>query len=118
VIDFWSTWCGPCQRSLPSTNSLAHKYHGRGVVFLGVNVWDNRAAFKTWLPQHKSLDAIKFTIDPTPNNEDVASKLYNVSGIPTQYVIGRNGKVVASNVGFGGDDNALDQGIRSALSAQ
>lgn len=46
VIDFWATWCEPCQESLPTTNSTAEKYRSRNVVFLGVNVWDTKDSFK------------------------------------------------------------------------
>jgi len=115
VLDFWATWCGPCQKSLPSTNNVGRRFRSKNVVILGVNVWDTRDAFQAWLPKHKQFDAIKFAIDPTTALKDVASTLYNVSGIPTQYVIGVDGKIVASNDGFSGDDSQLTAGIEKAL---
>lgn len=115
VLDFWSTWCGPCQRSLPHTNAVARKFTGQNVVVLAVNVWDTQAAFDAWLPQHPEYDAIQFAIDPTKaQGQDVASRLYHVSGIPTQYVISPAGKVTKSFVGFGGPTNDLAQAITAA----
>jgi thiol-disulfide isomerase/thioredoxin len=115
VLDFWSTWCGPCQESLPSTNEVAAKYKSKGVVFLAVNVWDHQKDFNDWLPKHKQLSSLHFLIDPSSQSHDVASKLYNVSGIPTQYVIDRNGRVVGSVVGYGGDDAELVKNVKAAL---
>lgn len=116
VLDFWSTWCGPCQASLPHTNSVARKFAGQNVVVLAVNVWDTQAAFDAWLPKHPEYNAIQFTIDPTKaQGQDVASRLYHVSGIPTQYVISPDGKVSKSFVGFGGPTNDLAQAITAAM---
>ena len=115
VLDFWSTWCGPCQDSLPKTAKVAAKYSGKDVVFLGVNVWDEQKAFHSWLPEHKSLNSIKFAIDPRKDGQDVATKLYQVTGIPTQYVIDRKGKIVKSLEGDADDESELVSGIKSAL---
>lgn len=115
VLDFWSTWCGPCQSSLPSTNAVAEKYLKKNVVVIAVNVWDTKEAFDAWLPNHKTYDSIKFAIDPTKDSKDVASVLYNVSGIPTQYIIDKNGKIVKSIVGFSGTDEELVKGIEEAI---
>ena len=116
VIDFWATWCGPCQESLPDTNKLAAKFAGKNVVVLGVNVWDTKKAFHDWLPEHKGFSAIKFAIDTGGQGQDVATKLYHVSGIPTQYVIDRKGRVVKSLVGYSGGEADLASGIELALS--
>jgi thiol-disulfide isomerase/thioredoxin len=115
VLDFWATWCEPCQMSLPSTNAVAERFRNQNVEVLGVNVWDTEDAFNAWLPDHKSFYAIKFAIDPTPDEKDVASALYHVSGIPTQFIIDPAGKIVHSIVGFPGDDSELVGAIRKSL---
>ena len=118
VLDFWATWCGPCQRSLPHTNEVAKQFADKGVVVLAVNVWDNKEAFDGWLPKHPEYDAITFALDPTQEHgKDVASLLYHVSGIPTQYVIGKDGKVVKSFVGYGGPTTDLADAITQAIAA-
>jgi thiol-disulfide isomerase/thioredoxin len=118
VLDFWATWCEPCQMSLPSTNAVARRFRDKDVVVLGVNVWDTADAFKAWLPEHKDYDAIKFAIDPTADNKDVATALYNVSGIPTQFVIDRSGKIVWSTDGFSGSDDELVAALQKALAGK
>ncbi len=114
VLDFWATWCGPCQDALPHTNAVARKYKDQNVVFLAINVWDTPAAFKAWLPDHTSYDALSFAIDPAKNNQDVASAKYKVTGIPTQFVINPDGKIAASFVGDQGDSDALDKAIAAS----
>lgn len=118
VIDFWATWCGPCQQSLPRTNALAAKYSGKNVVVLGINSWDTRTAFKAWLHSHKKLRAIRFAIDPSAQGSDVASALYKVSGIPTQYVIGVDGKVDWASAGIDNSDTDLDKAIHAAIAGK
>ena len=79
-----------------------------------MNVWDKQDAFNKWLPEHKSYDAISFVIDPSPTGKDVATALYNVSGIPTQYVIDPQGNVVQSFVGYDGPNDDLANAIKAA----
>jgi outer membrane lipoprotein-sorting protein/thiol-disulfide isomerase/thioredoxin len=115
VLDFWATWCGPCQMSLPHTNALANKLAGQNVQFLAVNVWDTKDAFDSWLPQHKQFQSLKFVIDTTPvQGDDIAQKLYHVTGIPTQFVIDPSGKIVNSFVGYDPDTTALTAAVTTA----
>lgn len=118
VLDFWATWCGPCQRSLPHTNEVAGKFADKNVVVLAVNVWDTKIAFDGWIPKHPEYSSITFALDPTQQHgQDVATRLYKVSGIPTQYVIGKDGKIQTSFVGYGGPTTDLADAITHALAA-
>jgi len=114
VIDFWATWCGPCQASLPHTNEVAEKFKGKDVVFLAINTDDSMDAFKSWLPGHKSFDALVFAIDTGTGPKNVAGALYNVTGIPTQFVVNKLGKITNSFVGYGGPTDDLENAVKSA----
>ena len=114
VLDFWATWCGPCQKSLPHTNEVARQYKDKGVVVLAVNTWDQEKPFQDWLPQHTEYESIQFAIDTADSAHDVAGSLYNVTGIPTQYVISPAGKVVQSFVGYSGPTDDLAKAIKQA----
>ncbi len=114
VLDFWATWCGPCQSSLPHTAEIAKKYAAKNVVVLAVNVWDTKPAFDGWLPQHPEYAPLHFAIDANPDqSKSVATALYGVSGIPTQYVIGPSGKIVKSIVGYDPGDTQLEDALKT-----
>ena len=113
VLDFWATWCGPCQSAFPNTAAVAKKFAARNVVVLAVNVWDSKSAFDGWLPQHPEYAPLNFAIDPNPDqSKSVASALYGVSGIPTQYVIGPDGNIKKSIVGYEPGDTQLEDALK------
>ena len=113
VLDFWATWCGPCQQSLPHTTKVAKEYADKNVVVLAVNVWDKAEAFQTWLPKHPEYAALNFAIDPNLNQDkSIATALYGVSGIPTQYVIDPSGKIIKSIVGYEEGSTDLEDALK------
>jgi len=112
ILDFWATWCGPCISSFPHTQAIAAKYKDQDVVVLASGTSDTIAQFKQWIPknQPKYPDMI-FVFDPNERGsatfeERASSKLYRVSGIPTQFIIGRDGKIIETIVGNGGKEDA------------
>jgi len=120
VLDFWATWCGPCRRSLPHTQEVAHKTKDRGVVALAVCTSDTRAKFDEFVKANQATyPDIVFTCDPNVRGsatyaDRASSKLYFVSGIPTQFVIGKDGKIVGSLVGYRDGDTRLESTLAKA----
>ena len=119
-MDFWATWCGPCQRSMPHVEKIYEETKGQDVVVLGICVLDDRAAYDAWIPAHKSDYAFTFAFDPAGRNSSasIASNLYHVDGIPTTYVIGKGGNVVEALVGFGGSDDHRIEAVLTTLRSE
>jgi len=93
VMDFWATWCGPCAVVMPDLQKLHEKYKGRGVAVFGISVWESGdpAAF---------MKNRGYTYQILVNGDKIAED-YRISGIPTLYVIGADGKILYSELGAG-----------------
>lgn len=115
LLKFWATWCWSCRQSLPSTNEIAHRYADKDLVVLAVDIWDSKKGFRSWLSHRTGGDAIRFVIDPRPQGKDVATTLYHISATPTQYVIGKDGKIVTVVEGYEGPSEQLEGAIRAAV---
>jgi thiol-disulfide isomerase/thioredoxin len=117
LVDFWATWCPPCVASIPALNELARKHHDRGFVILGVNVDAMHedvkemkvvmAAVRRFLVKHR---AAWTNVLNGQGAADFAAA-YGVEEIPANFLIGRDGKVVA--VEQSGD--ALERAVVAAL---
>ena len=83
------------------------------VKVIAVNVWDTKDAYSAWVPQHKDQFAFQFAYDPAGRSANsIAGKLYNVTGIPSTFVIDRNGKVAAAIVGYSDGDTQIEDALR------
>lgn len=94
VLDFWASWCVPCRRSFPWLNDIHDRYEKDGLVIIGVNVDKQREPAAAFLQQFPANFRIRY--DP----EAALAREFNVQGMPSSYVIGRDGKLKASHIGF------------------
>jgi cytochrome c biogenesis protein CcmG/thiol:disulfide interchange protein DsbE len=111
-VDFWASWCGPCRRSFPWMNEMQDRYRDRGFTVVAVNVDKKRADADRFLQANVARFAVVY--DP----DGKAPLAYDVAGMPSSYLIDRNGKVVAVEAGFRDERAAAREGaIRSLLAA-
>jgi thiol-disulfide isomerase/thioredoxin len=115
IIDFWATWCGPCQVAMPGLERIYQGVKDQGVVVLSLNVLDAKKPFDAWIQKNRGTKYnFTFAFDTAERDDktSIASSKYNVPGLPTMYVINREGNVAAVYVGTGNEEN-----LEKALSA-
>ncbi len=108
ILDFWASWCGPCQLEAPLVNKVAQRFKDRGVVAVGVNTSDQAEHGRAWALS-KGL-----TFPIVHDDRDTAAHAYGVDSLPTLVVISRTGKIMATRTGVT-DDAELDALVRQAL---
>lgn len=109
-VDFWASWCGPCRQSFPWLNDMQKKYSAQGFTVIGVNVDKKRTDADTFL----SATPAQFTLAFDPSGK--TPKEWKVMGMPSSYLIGRDGKVRVLHTGFRDQDRAeLEASIKEAL---
>lgn len=87
VLNFWSSWCPPCKDEAPELERLWRRYEDRGVVLLGVNVWDDGQAARNFLAEQ----GITY---PNGIPEGRPAVEYGLTGIPETFVVDGRGRLV------------------------
>lgn len=109
-LDFWASWCGPCRKSFPWMNEVQAKFGALGLQIVAVNLDEKDEDAQRFLKETPAQFTIAF---------DPAGKVpgrYGLKGMPTSYLIGRDGKLLAEHVGFKDADRApLEAKIQAAL---
>lgn len=109
VLDFWATWCPPCQFTSKWLAQLHQKYHKEGLLILAISVdEDGRASVVPFVRREKTPYLV--ALDP---RAEVANR-FKVEGLPTIYVVNEKGVIVRVFVGMPNDRSELEKAIRSA----
>lgn len=99
-LDFWASWCKPCRKSFPWMNDMHRKHSKDGLVILAVNLDKDHKLAQQFLEKIPAQFLIKY--DPEGS---VAGK-YKIPGMPTSYLIGRDGQLKIAHQGFYSDKEA------------
>jgi peroxiredoxin len=108
LLDFWASWCGPCRQENPNVVKAYHQFHEKGFDIFGVSLDHDKTK---WIEAIKK-DGLNWTqvSDLKGWKGDVVS-LYGIQGIPMNYLLDKNGIIVAK--GLRGED--LDKKLQELL---
>jgi thiol-disulfide isomerase/thioredoxin len=108
VLDFWATWCGPCQMTAPIVNSVSQRYRDKGLVVVGVNVDDDT------FPVERFVRKKNLTFPIVWDEKKAISRSYGANTLPTLVVVSKEGKIVAVRHGVTSESD-LDALVKRVL---
>jgi thiol-disulfide isomerase/thioredoxin len=114
ILNFWKIDCPPCSQEKPILEKIYRKYGRSGLQILAVNLIDNPEDLKTYVRDHNysftfAFDSAKALTLRRQNSGSMSTTfvvnsnseaVYEIPGVPTTYVIDKNGQVVGNSVGM------------------
>ena len=95
IVDFWATWCGPCREEIPHLNELYSELKGKGLEIVGISMdTDGTDGVKDFAREFR----IQYPI--VMGDEKVAESFGGIIGLPTTFIIDRNGKIAKKYIGL------------------
>lgn len=88
VLNFWASWCDPCEAEAPVLERGWQTYRDRGVTVIGVDTDDTEDAARAFIERH----GLTYYNGPEPENVSVK---YGVLGLPETFFIDREGMIAA-----------------------
>jgi thiol-disulfide isomerase/thioredoxin len=104
VVNFWATWCDPCREEIPWLIEYQQKYADKGFTILGVAM--DEEGKPTVQP---FVETTPFNVNGHPTtmnypivlgNDELADKFGGLLGMPTSFVISRDGKIAKKYIGL------------------
>ena len=92
LVDFWATWCGPCVAELPHVKEAYEQFHDKGFEVVAISLDREKDALTSFIKEKEM---------PWPQHFDGQGEFANkfsISGIPATFLIGADGKIVATNL--------------------
>jgi thiol-disulfide isomerase/thioredoxin len=112
-LDFWASWCGPCKQSFPWMAAMQARYAAQGLQIIAVNLDADSEDGRRFLAATPAAFPVIF--DP----EGKLPRLYAIKGMPSSFLIGRDGRVRKQHAGFNpGIRQQLEADLQSALEEQ
>jgi thiol-disulfide isomerase/thioredoxin len=93
VLDFWATWCGPCRIEIPGLIELQDKYAKEGFSVIGISLDDEPG------PVVEFYKEFRMNYPVAVGNQRIAELYGGIFGLPTTFLIGRDGRIYAKHTG-------------------
>jgi thiol-disulfide isomerase/thioredoxin len=110
VLIFWATWCPRCREFLPALIGMQDRYRDKGLQVLGLSVDKSASVVRQFQREHLVMNFPVAMAD-----RGLANTYGGISGIPTTFMIGRDGKIYGTMVGAPADPSHYEQRVKAFL---
>ena len=110
VLDFWATWCPPCKAEIPGFVELQKEYGEKGLQIVGVSVDDTVDKLSPFAAEFKMNYPVLVGLD----RDDLQDAYGPMWGIPTTFLINRDGKICRKHSGLVGKER-YEQDIKALM---
>ena len=118
LVNFWATWCEPCRSEIPELIEYQKKYGDKGFTVLGVAMdQEGKSVVAPFVEKQQfDVNGQKMTMNYpiVLGNEKIATQFGGIIGMPTTFVISKDGKVVKRVIGVI-DPQGMNQFIQQQL---
>lgn len=95
LIDFWASWCKPCRIENPFLVNLYKKYHPLGFEIYSISLDGNK---NHWLEAIEKDSLDWYHVSDLKIFQSAFNSVYNINGIPQNFLLDKNGKILAKNI--------------------
>jgi peroxiredoxin len=97
LVDFWASWCGPCRQENPNVVESFNKFSSKNFTVLGVSL-DRPGQKEKWVNAIKEDNLTWTHISDLQFWSNAVAQLYHIKGIPRNFLVDPNGKIVAKDL--------------------
>src|SRR5216684_3171465 len=112
VLNFWATWCLECRPEMAVLERLQREFSSRGLAIIGINARENKEAVRRYAKE------LGLTFPLVLDRGGKINALYGVIGLPTTFVVGRDGRAIAFAIGPRQWESAPARALIEALLAE
>lgn len=124
IVEFWSTWCGPCRASIPHLNEIWKANKDKGLVVIGQNVWEEEeSGVEKFVKKMGEKMTYRVALDDKSKDDKGAMAKYwmeaaGQDGIPAAFVVDKAGKIAWVGHPMDGLDKVVEQVLAGTFDAK